>query len=60
MDRFIGNATEQFDNNFADLKSNMDRFIVELNYYGDVNINNLKSNMDRFIEINFTITYIRQ
>ena len=28
MDRFIGNATEQFDNNFADLKSNMDRFIV--------------------------------
>ena len=38
----------------------MDRFIVELNYYGDVNINNLKSNMDRFIEINFTITYIRQ
>ena len=29
MDRFIGNATEQFDNNFADLKSNMDRFIAE-------------------------------
>ena len=60
MDRFIVELNYYGDVNINNLKSNMDRFIVELNYYGDVNINNLKSNMDRFIEINFTITYIRQ
>ena len=49
MDRFIENQSEQYNQEFSALKSNMDRFIgmqVQQCSYAAMP---LKSNMDRFI-----------
>ncbi len=50
MDRFIENQSEQYNQEFSDLKSNMDRFIENQSEQYNQEFSDLKSNMDRFID----------